>query len=518
VLTQINTNMNRFFGNVLVAFFIIIGLTGHIVQSDPASDNSPADLSSGIAKVDAINEMAFSSLNQFPEKGLMQAKGALEIADSIGYEKGKARSLSILGSAYRSQGNYNQAIDYYYSALRIYEQTNFQRGVAVTLNNIAEAYKKLGNTDEALKYQLRAHEVVDSTMADIEALLLNNLGESYLQLDALESAYEYYNQGLEKAKVLGNDRFIAYSYEGLGKIALQRNNIVQARTYFEQSLKLRESLKDGRGIVMSYINLADACKAQGTFQEALSYLFKAMDNAEDSKAQDLLLKAFKKTSQVYEDMGKNKLALDNYKKHIAIRDSLFNSINNQQINFLKASYGSKINTKENEVLKSLQEQSQQRLRTQSMFILGITTFLIVLGGLTWMLIRNHNILQKANEEMKTKNRHIEANQIEIEQQAEELKSLNEQLELKVLLRTEQLKDKNRTIARYLFLNTYKLRAPVSSILGLINLLQLTGLKGEPAEIATRLNEAADRMEKELKTIRQMLENNVGYKVMDTEDE
>ena len=509
--------MNRFLGSTLLTFLMLLNLPGQGMQSLSDTTDQLSDLPPGYAKVDAMNEMAFSSLSQDPEKGLMQARGALQMADSIGYEKGKARSMSVLGSAYWSQGNYNQALDYYYSALRIYEQTNFQRGVAVTLNNIAEVYKKLGNTDEALKYQLRAHEVVDSTMADIEALLLNNLGESYLQLDALESAYEYYNQGLEKAKVLGNDRFIAYSYEGLGKIALQRNNIVQAQTYFEQSLKLRESLKDGRGIVMSYINLADAKKAEGAYQEALSFLFNAMEDAEDLKAQDLLMQTLKKISQVYEDMGKEKMALDYYKRHIAIRDTIFDLAKNQQINLLRASYESEMNMKENEALKSLQQQNQDRLRTQSMFILGITTLLIVLGGLTWMLIRNHNELQKANEEMKAQNKQIEAHQHEIEQQSEELKSLNEQLEIKVLQRTEQLKDKNRTIAKYLFFNTHKLRAPVSSILGLINLLQFSDLKGESAEIATRLKEAADRMEKELKIIRTMLEENVGYKDMDPED-
>lgn len=53
---------------------------------------------------------------------------------------------------------------------------------------------------------------------------------------------------------------------------------------------------------------------------------------------------------------------------------------------------------------------------------------------------------------------------------EELKELNRNLEASIDERTVQLTVQNQRLAEYTFINAHKLRAPVASILGLINLM------------------------------------------------
>ena len=53
---------------------------------------------------------------------------------------------------------------------------------------------------------------------------------------------------------------------------------------------------------------------------------------------------------------------------------------------------------------------------------------------------------------------------------EELQELNKNLEARIDQRTKQLTIQNKRLTEYTFVNAHKLRAPVSSILGLINLI------------------------------------------------
>jgi signal transduction histidine kinase len=54
---------------------------------------------------------------------------------------------------------------------------------------------------------------------------------------------------------------------------------------------------------------------------------------------------------------------------------------------------------------------------------------------------------------------------------EELVELNRNLEGRIDQRTSQLTVQNQRLTEYTFINAHKLRAPVASILGLINLMQ-----------------------------------------------
>jgi signal transduction histidine kinase len=90
---------------------------------------------------------------------------------------------------------------------------------------------------------------------------------------------------------------------------------------------------------------------------------------------------------------------------------------------------------------------------------------------------NSYILYYSAYKVKLQNIEIEKQRQEILEQSEELRVLNESLqslnaglEINVLNRAKELEIKNRKLEEYLFINAHKLRAPVASILGLIQLL------------------------------------------------
>lgn len=110
---------------------------------------------------------------------------------------------------------------------------------------------------------------------------------------------------------------------------------------------------------------------------------------------------------------------------------------------------------------------------------------------------NRILEQKVEErtfEIQRQKEEIQAQNEEILSQAEEIKGINENLEMIVKERTSELERKNKALEEYAFINAHQLRAPLASILGLINLINKSELGNEEKEIIGHLEEAAEKLE------------------------
>lgn len=84
--------------------------------------------------------------------------------------------------------------------------------------------------------------------------------------------------------------------------------------------------------------------------------------------------------------------------------------------------------------------------------------------------------------------------IEIKEQAEVINRINENLESLVRQRTEELERKNKALEDYAFINAHKLRRPLASILGLVNLMNKTTSVEDQTIVREHLNSAALELE------------------------
>jgi ligand-binding sensor domain-containing protein len=100
---------------------------------------------------------------------------------------------------------------------------------------------------------------------------------------------------------------------------------------------------------------------------------------------------------------------------------------------------------------------------------------------------------------------IQAQNEEIMAQAEEIKGINENLEMMVRERTAELERKNKALAEYAFINAHKLRSPVASILGLVNLLNKSDLNDECRVINRHLLNSADELDDIVRSITKAIE-------------
>jgi signal transduction histidine kinase len=89
---------------------------------------------------------------------------------------------------------------------------------------------------------------------------------------------------------------------------------------------------------------------------------------------------------------------------------------------------------------------------------------------------------------------LKASNEEIQAQAEEIRGINDNLELLVRQRTMELEKKNKALEEYAFINAHKLRAPVASILGLVNLITKQPLNQETRDITEHLKDSTQKLD------------------------
>ncbi len=102
---------------------------------------------------------------------------------------------------------------------------------------------------------------------------------------------------------------------------------------------------------------------------------------------------------------------------------------------------------------------------------------------------------------------FEKNEILLKQK-EEIQAINESLEERVKERTIILEKKNRQLAEYAHINSHILRAPVSTMMGLLNLMKYQEFEGEEKRLFELLSETAQHLDDIIEKINTAVET--GY--------
>lgn len=129
---------------------------------------------------------------------------------------------------------------------------------------------------------------------------------------------------------------------------------------------------------------------------------------------------------------------------------------------------------------------------------ALVVFLAVFfNGAVIYMVRVNNQL---NESLIRRNRVIEEQNKQLAEQQESLLALTRQLRDKIDTTHEQLSEQSLRLTEYSHFNSHILRAPVSRIRGLINLLALQLRPGEEAEVKALLAKSMNELDEAIRTI------------------
>jgi len=182
-------------------------------------------------------------------------------------------SLTSLGNAYKSLGQYERAIAFYQQSLDIFKDIGDIQGESISLNGLGNAYYSLGQYERAITFHQQSLDIAKE-IGDIqgESASLNGLGNTYDSLGQYERAIAFYQQSLQIKREIGDRDGEALCLQNLGVAYGKCGKIKEAYSASYQAQVIRQEL----GVSMFYpqwmkslINFAQ----RGYLQLILCFIF-----------------------------------------------------------------------------------------------------------------------------------------------------------------------------------------------------------------------------------------------------
>ena len=363
--------------------------------------------STGIAKANNILGLIdwrkgdYSSAIQFYFDALNYADQSLDKVEV-------AKSYNYLGLIFWKTGNYPKAFNYLYKSLEIKEELGNRHELSLTLNNIATVYLEVKNYDAVILFAKRALEISEEISSPYSiGRALGILGACYLGKKDISNALNYLNQALVIKRNSGETKGLAYSLIDIGKIRFELEEYDEAQKNFSEALEIMTEIFDSHGLAISYYNLAKVEHKKNNFNEALSLLKLSDSFASKQDLKEILKNNAFEFSSIYEKTGKTNLALNAFKRHSALKDSILNLQVKSQINEIKINYETEQKERENQILKTENQLKNLELsynKTLLIFSFIFAALFLIAALLYYVRFNNKN---KINRILVEKNTEIE---------------------------------------------------------------------------------------------------------------
>ncbi|MFQ3574941.1 MAG: GAF domain-containing protein [Cytophagales bacterium] len=112
---------------------------------------------------------------------------------------------------------------------------------------------------------------------------------------------------------------------------------------------------------------------------------------------------------------------------------------------------------------------------EEVFYIKSIADVVTIAYLKQSLKTEYNLLNEKNSLIQEQN-------LKLKNQKDEIKRINEFLELKVEERTKVLNDRNKKLSEYAFINSHLLRGPLARIMGLVNIIKQDSQKHDDPEL------------------------------------
>lgn len=451
-------------------------------------------------RIELLKQAGEGYMNSLPSDAIFFFEELVRIAEQKNDKTLKAYALNRIGNCWYNQNKIGQSIQYYLEALASTEEESEYDDLRSRINNnLGWSFKKLEEYEKALKYFKEAEYYARKTgIKKSLALILNNKGVTEKDLLQYEQALLSLNESLLINREIGDKRQERFNLNNMAVIFINQKKYDQAKENLLQLTQINKTLGDTVELMNNYQNLGETFIGLQDEKLAESYFLAAINLAKMQRNIEMESDVLADISKMYRNQGKFEKSL----KYLDLFYSLSDSLKKQEAKLFAIELESKFNAvvKERELEKTHKELAEQKLyATWIVVALAFTLIGVVI------IVRVLIIKRKNERKLIALNNEIEAQSEELKQANEEIHAINENLEEILAKRTQVIVEQNERLKQFAFVNAHKIRGPVATILGLINLIESSDNEGTRKELLKHLHTSSIKLDAVIREVSKQLE-------------
>ncbi|MBD1258997.1 tetratricopeptide repeat protein [Maribacter polysiphoniae] len=299
--------------------------TSQINKLDSLKNELKANTSKDTIRAGLLIELASELTYSEPNKGFSLIEEALAISKKNTWIKGEALAQRQKGNLHYVLADNLNAMDAYQKALVLSRKIPDKQLEASVLSNLGNIHADLKEYDQALQ-NYRAYLETSRTLGNRaeEIKALSNIAIIYNDTENFEEGVSYLNKALTLAKEEGNDLFIAAITNNLALAYKNLGEHQKALFHYQEAMAMAQKIGN-KYIEASALNsIGKINLLLKNYAVAETYASNALSLSKEIGAVEWEADSWEVLSKVYEQNGKMPEALNAYKKHIQLRDSVLN--------------------------------------------------------------------------------------------------------------------------------------------------------------------------------------------------
>jgi serine phosphatase RsbU (regulator of sigma subunit) len=289
-------------------------------------------------------------------------------------------------------GDYKQSLKYHFEFLNFIIDKKNKPAMAVGYGNVGLVYHTLKDFEKAEKYINKSIELY-LELKNEAGLSRNygNLGNIYEQKNNDKKALIYYNKALEIDTRLENKLGVARHLGNIGLVYKNINENDKAISFLSEALAIDTELGNKSGIVRHLTGIGAVYINTKEYDKAEIYLKRANKIAVEIKNPTLIMDSEGYLSDLYRLKENYKEALNYYRSHTILRDSLISEENTKmslqrdfQLEYEKKNLKDSIDHAKAQEIKDIKINNQQTeikaKRNQQYLLFGGIILILIFTG------------------------------------------------------------------------------------------------------------------------------------------
>ncbi len=226
--------------------------------------------------ISRINKLAKEYFASYPDSALYYGNLEIKLSKQINYKKGIADGLAHLADVNTFRGDYVTSAQNYNAALQLYRQINNVPGICASYHGLGYIQDYLGNYDTAISLYNKALALsIKTGDEEDQSECYNLLGITYDSKGDYSKALDSYFKSLFIDIKRKDDLSAANKYNNIGFIMQRLELYPKALNYYNRAFTIWKKHNDQQGISTACQNIGETLLAQRKLPEAIIYLRKA---------------------------------------------------------------------------------------------------------------------------------------------------------------------------------------------------------------------------------------------------